>query len=124
MRTTKDDQSHMDSPTQRDQQATATAAPATSISARLREMAVDVINRSKSVRASALRATTQRGIHSMVGMADRLESWAAELTAIADKVEPKEHRCPFCGEDDYDLIGLKHHLTGFCQPFRHTQEIV
>ncbi len=22
-------------------------------------------------------------------------------------------KCPFCGEGDYDLVGLKHHLTGF-----------
>jgi hypothetical protein len=26
--------------------------------------------------------------------------------------------CPFCGEDDFDLIGLKVHLTaGWCQRF-------
>lgn len=22
--------------------------------------------------------------------------------------------CPFCGEDDFDLIGLKHHLNTYC----------
>ncbi len=23
--------------------------------------------------------------------------------------------CPFCGEDDFDLVGLKHHLqAGYC----------
>lgn len=26
--------------------------------------------------------------------------------------------CPFCGEGDFDLIGLKIHITrGWCQPF-------
>ena len=26
--------------------------------------------------------------------------------------------CPFCAEEDFDLIGLKHHLTsGLCEPY-------
>ena len=29
--------------------------------------------------------------------------------------------CPFCGEDDFDLIGLKRHLTrGWCNEFERT----
>jgi len=31
--------------------------------------------------------------------------------------------CPFCGEDDFDLIGLKHHLLNFCDEFRETISI-
>ena len=28
--------------------------------------------------------------------------------------------CPFCGEDDFDLIGLKIHLNvGWCDPFNN-----
>ena len=31
-------------------------------------------------------------------------------------------RCPFCGEDDFDLIGLKSHLQhGECEPFENTE---
>lgn len=31
------------------------------------------------------------------------------------------HRCPFCGEADFDLIGLKHHFAaGWCEPFNET----
>lgn len=27
--------------------------------------------------------------------------------------------CPFCGEEDFDLIGLKIHLiVGWCDPFK------
>lgn len=25
--------------------------------------------------------------------------------------------CPFCGEDDFDLIGLKLHLLKWCETF-------
>ena len=31
-------------------------------------------------------------------------------------------KCPFCGEDDFDLIGLKGHFdTGDCEVFNSTQ---
>lgn len=30
-------------------------------------------------------------------------------------------KCPFCGEDDFDLIGLKaHFMRGWCEPFEAT----
>ena len=30
--------------------------------------------------------------------------------------------CPFCGEEDFDLIGLKSHLQhGDCEPFENTE---
>lgn len=32
-------------------------------------------------------------------------------------------RCPFCGDTDFDLIGLKMHLArGWCDDFKETPE--
>jgi len=31
--------------------------------------------------------------------------------------------CPYCKEGDFDLIGLKHHLTYYCQVFKDTLTI-
>lgn len=32
--------------------------------------------------------------------------------------------CPFCGEDDFDAVGLKHHLImGYCVEFNETEAI-
>lgn len=32
--------------------------------------------------------------------------------------------CPFCGEDDFDLIGLKNHfLAGYCDTFNDVESI-
>ena len=32
--------------------------------------------------------------------------------------------CPFCGEDDFDLVGLKSHLVhGDCDEFNKTENI-
>lgn len=28
--------------------------------------------------------------------------------------------CPFCKEEDFDLVGLKHHLTHSCQIYEET----
>ena len=28
--------------------------------------------------------------------------------------------CPFCGEDGFDLIGLKHHLENYCESYKST----
>jgi len=28
--------------------------------------------------------------------------------------------CPYCGDDDYDLPGLKHHLWYYCEEFMRT----
>lgn len=31
--------------------------------------------------------------------------------------------CPFCGEDDFDLVGLKRHLSrGWCEVFENTDK--
>lgn len=31
--------------------------------------------------------------------------------------------CPFCGEEDFDLIGLKHHLEDHCEKYNSTLSI-
>jgi hypothetical protein len=31
--------------------------------------------------------------------------------------------CPFCGESDFDLIGLKHHLLNYCERFERVQAL-
>jgi len=39
-----------------------------------------------------------------------------------DKMEPIYVSCPFCGEDDFDLIGLKYHLiSGYCETYESTE---
>ena len=30
-------------------------------------------------------------------------------------------QCPFCGEKDFDLVGLKVHLLRFCEKFENTE---
>lgn len=32
--------------------------------------------------------------------------------------------CPFCKEDDFDLIGLKHHMTTYCKVYSEVEEII
>jgi len=32
-------------------------------------------------------------------------------------------KCPFCEEDSFDLIGLKHHLLNYCEVFDNTENI-
>ncbi len=32
-------------------------------------------------------------------------------------------KCPFCGEDDFDLIGLKYHLINYCDEYKNTPPI-
>lgn len=31
--------------------------------------------------------------------------------------------CPFCGERDFDLIGLKSHLQNYCDKFANTETL-
>ena len=43
------------------------------------------------------------------------------LTAIKERLEGKKIiECPFCGEDDFDKIGLKIHLTRYCEEYDAT----
>ena len=34
-----------------------------------------------------------------------------------------DERCPFCGDDDFDLIGLKNHLQNYCDVFDNLEEL-
>ena len=49
---------------------------------------------------------------------------AQELATIARrgwmKLETTDITCPFCGDDDYDLEGLKGHLVNDCEVFQIT----
>lgn len=48
----------------------------------------------------------------------RAETTQAERLIELNKRDAEgELVCPFCGDDDYDRIGLKAHLQrGFCEP--------
>lgn len=35
----------------------------------------------------------------------------------------KEIICPFCGDDDFDKIGLKHHLNTYCKVYPDVKDI-
>ena len=42
-------------------------------------------------------------------------------------IDDQNIQCPFCGEDGFDLIGLKKHLLGFlifngCEAFQEVTE--
>jgi hypothetical protein len=39
------------------------------------------------------------------------------------KTEYKSIICPFCGEDDFDLIGLKHHIENYCEIYQSTLSV-
>ena len=44
--------------------------------------------------------------------------------AIAIDPESCDVVCPFCGEGDFDLIGLKaHYLSGYCPAFDATYDL-
>ena len=32
-------------------------------------------------------------------------------------------KCPFCGEDDFDLIGLKYHIQNYCKVYDETKRL-
>lgn len=43
------------------------------------------------------------------------------VTLPVVRVERQDVVCPFCGEGDFDRIGLKLHLhLGWCEPFNET----
>ena len=50
--------------------------------------------------------------------------WQSRMAAIEGRpeLEPEDDliECPFCGEDDFDLIGLKNHLQRYCYKFDKT----
>ena len=49
-------------------------------------------------------------------------AWVSEArAAIAAMNESDFVVCPFCKEVDFDLIGLRHHLSGGCDGFNQTE---
>ena len=53
-------------------------------------------------------------------MTDQKTQHASSASRLSDGLadEPIYVSCPFCGEEDYDLIGLKmHFLNGWCDEF-------
>lgn len=43
----------------------------------------------------------------------------------AGKIEvTSDVTCPFCGECDFDLIGLKEHLKNYCDVFDKTENLI
>ena len=43
-----------------------------------------------------------------------------KLAAVEHSAKKDGIVCPFCGEDDFDLIGLKAHLMAGCEEFDNT----
>ncbi len=44
--------------------------------------------------------------------------------ALLKRIEtPENIKCLFCGEDDFDLIGLKYHLETYCKVFKETSQL-
>ena len=40
-----------------------------------------------------------------------------------DDIEMDELTCPFCGDKDFDLIGLKYHIQNYCDKFNEVEEL-
>jgi len=52
----------------------------------------------------------------------RIEELNTEITEAR-----KKHRdivCPFCGEGDFDLVGLKYHLKCICTVYHETINLI
>ena len=43
-----------------------------------------------------------------------------KLEKKIEKLKSEDVACPFCGEDDFDLIGLKYHIENHCNTFINT----
>ena len=48
---------------------------------------------------------------------------ASEMAQAIELMSNKDTNCPFCGETDFDLIGLKHHLNTYCSAYQETQDL-
>ena len=59
---------------------------------------------------------------------DDMNKEIIKILRISDKTDQLECECqyivcPFCGEDDFDLIGLKHHLNVHCDNYQKIQAL-
>jgi len=45
------------------------------------------------------------------------------LGRLKDELAATGITCPFCGQDGYDKMGLKHHLNFSCNSFYETEDI-
>jgi hypothetical protein len=50
-------------------------------------------------------------------IANRLKKIHADPARTADKESQEDLSCQFCGEDGFDLIGLKAHMLRHCDVF-------
>jgi ribosomal protein L37AE/L43A len=63
-----------------------------------------------------------RGHSGRYGMSQTTQ--AERLIELNKQDAEGELICPFCGDDDYDRIGLKAHLQrGFCDAYENTERI-
>ena len=51
------------------------------------------------------------------------EKEAIQFALQIIKVKKENVVCPFCSEDDFDLVGLKYHLARYCEEFNKTDNI-
>ncbi|MBA7499218.1 hypothetical protein ES704_01958 [subsurface metagenome] len=48
----------------------------------------------------------------------------AEVERLKQHYEQRQDIvCPFCGEDDFDKVGLKYHLDTYCKIYQETEVI-
>lgn len=45
------------------------------------------------------------------------------LDSFCKPKESENINCPFCGETNFDEIGLKHHLSNYCEKYSQIQNI-
>lgn len=45
------------------------------------------------------------------------------LNEIISYLKKQDIVCPFCGDDDFDKIGLKYHLRTYCKVYQDTEEL-
>lgn len=46
-----------------------------------------------------------------------------KIESLLPSPNPQDVVCPFCSEDDFDLIGLKKHLVCYCEKYAETKSI-
>jgi len=80
------------------------------------------------------------GVYSVILPVDEYERITEELVLARDFAEQQLHdlkekindnennntgyiTCPFCKNDDFDLVGLKHHLKCQCEKYANTKGI-